>query len=145
MSETTFAVGDHVFVLGKFFGDVKHIDPDSHFPYIVADAFGEIVGSYHARDLVRVDAVEPLPLEPAIGMVHTTTRRMRVNIAKNTKGYNFDHTFEIESDDPDLDLAAAMREGLRQGDRAAREAIAEAEYTDANGLPGSDDIDTDAF
>lgn len=145
MSETSFAIGDQVEVLGKFFGAIKHIDPDSHFPYVVADAFGEVVGAYHAADLQRLSPGSPLPLLPAMDFIRTTRRRLRVNITKNTKGYNFDHTFEIDTDDPDFDLAAAMREGLREGDRAAREAIAEAEYTDAHGLPGSDDVDTEAF
>jgi hypothetical protein len=89
------------------------------------------------------DVSRPIESELYVGLA--TRRRLRVNITRNSRGYSFDHTYEIETDDPDLDLAAAMREGLREGDRAAREAIAEAEYTDTHGLPGSDDVDPKPF
>lgn len=147
MSDITFVVGDRVMVLGKFEGMVSDIERDTHNApaYQVKDNFGNGRGWHHGSDLQRIETPKPLPVEMVGDFVRTTRRRLRVNITRNTKGYSFDHTFEIESDDPELDMAAAMREGLREGDRAAREAIAEAEYTDAHGLPGSDDIDTDAF
>lgn len=69
----------------------------------------------------------------------STTRRMRINITKNTKGYNHDVTFEITSTDPACDLDQEMADGLRLADRLARQAITEAEYTDAEGVPGEDD------
>jgi hypothetical protein len=80
-----------------------------------------------------------LLIEPAIGMVRTTTRRMRVNIARNTKGWNYDTTFEITSDDPELDLDAEMEAGLGLADRAARREITARTYIDEHGPAGSDD------
>lgn len=139
-----FAVGDRVLMPGSIYGEIIRIDPDSDTPYVVGDAFGEVVGAFPATELHRVtrDRTVPEPIYniPLIGSDrHTTRRRMRVNIERNTKGYNYDTTFEIESDDPEANLALLMTMGLASADRVAREEIAAREYTDANGLPGSDD------
>lgn len=72
-----------------------------------------------------------------------TTRRMRINVTKNTKGYSYDTTFEITSDDPDFALGNAMEDGLQNADRIARSEISSREYTDAHGLPGADEYQND--
>lgn len=64
---------------------------------------------------------------------------MRIHVEKNSKGYNQDTTYEITTDDPDLDLAAEMEAGIQDADRVARAEVANRQYTDVEGLPGSDD------
>jgi hypothetical protein len=74
-----------------------------------------------------------------IGATVTTTRRARINITKTTKSYNYDTTYEITSNDPDLDIAMSLEIDLRDLDRLAREEILQRQYIDIEGLPGSDD------
>ncbi len=75
---------------------------------------------------------------------YITTRRMRVNITKNTKGYSYDRTVEITTDDPDIELSELIGEELRLADNTARDEIEQCEYIDANGRPGADDADWDS-
>lgn len=89
------------------------------------------------------DSVETLASTELItrDAVHTTNCRMRVNVnvTENTKGYSYDTTFEVASDDPTYNFALAMDIGLREADNAARAEIANRQYVDVEGLPGSDD------
>jgi hypothetical protein len=70
---------------------------------------------------------------------YTTTRRMRVNVTKNSKGHSYDTTYELTSDDPEIDLRMEMEDGLRMSDDVARAEITYRQYIDVDGLPGSDD------
>lgn len=71
-----------------------------------------------------------------------TVRRMRINVTKNTKGYSYDRTVEITTNDPDLELSEVISEELRLADSTARDEIEQCEYIDANGRPGADDLST---
>jgi hypothetical protein len=120
--ETLTEKVDRLFRGSKLQGFINDLNR-KRFERLVSDI--ELIGS----------GVATLAREPG----HTTTRRMRVNITKNTKGYNHDTTFEIIATDPRTDLQLEMTDGLRLADRLARQAITEAEYTDEHGLPGEDD------
>lgn len=72
-------------------------------------------------------AVETLATMTA---THTTTRRMRVNVSHNSKGYSHDTTFEITSDDPDIYLRREMELGLHDAYWAAHDEIGNRELTD---------------
>lgn len=75
-------------------------------------------------------------------LAYTTTRHMRINVTKNTKGYSYDRTVEITTDDPDIELSELIAEELRLADNTARDEIEQCEYIDANGRPGADDLPT---
>lgn len=68
------------------------------------------------------------------------TRRRRVAIKKMAKGYQWEGTSEIDGAGPGVDLDALQDAELTAIDRAARRAIDAAEYIDANGLPGYDEV-----
>jgi len=61
---------------------------------------------------------------------HTTTRRMRINVTRNTKGYSYDTTFEVASDDPEAWLHFLTLAGLQEADEVARTEIARREALD---------------
>ncbi len=76
----------------------------------------------------------PLAMAPRSTLTasSTTTRRMRINIVRNTKGYSYDTTFEIGTDDPAVDLQEEMEAGLGQADRTARYEIEIRQRLDQN-------------
>jgi hypothetical protein len=72
-----------------------------------------------------------------------TTHRLHTKIVKNTKGYGFELSAEATSDDPTKDVTLLVQDLLDCADKHARLHIIDAEYRDANGLPGDDEIDPD--
>jgi hypothetical protein len=85
------------------------------------------------RDIVAAQSRSLPPLG------RTTTRRMRVNVTKNTKGYSYDTTYEVTTDDPDLNLSLHMAWGLGETDRLARQEIDNRTYIDEHGPAGAED------
>ncbi len=117
-------------------------EPEAEEPPVASDTDDPPQGKALTRVLDRLgERLEMLEESPGSSLDYSESfsRRMRINITKNTKGYNHDITFEIIATDPRTDLQRELADGLRLADRLARQAITEAEYTDAEGPPGADD------
>jgi hypothetical protein len=90
--------------------------------------------------------LDPMPVDGTFRHLDgapRTTKRVHTKVVKNTKGYAFEISTEVTSDDPILivnNLNSILRD---QADLAVRRYIIDAQYRDDNGLPGDDEIDPD--
>lgn len=103
------------------------------------DALDRAAGEHPAESNPAPVAPVAVATVEALSFGYMTTRRMRVNVTKNSKGYSYERTVEITTDDPDIELSQVVSEELRLADNTARDEIEQCEYIDANGRPGADD------
>lgn len=71
------------------------------------------------------------PVKPA--QTTRDTRRTRINIVKNTKGYSYETTVELTSSQDQAYSIAELADMLRDADRLARSEIIERERKDQEG------------
>jgi hypothetical protein len=85
-------------------------------------------------------AGEP-PYRTAQASTPRTTRRVHTKVVKGAKDYRHELSVEVTSDDPTWSVTNDVADLLEIADKDARRHILDAEYLDANGLPGDDEID----